>query len=202
MTAEAARLGAANLALAHLGEPPVETLALDDTSEMARKLLPFLDMARDLVLGRHGWRRALAYVTLEDSGEAGDWRFPYVLHLPGDALRVWRVDPAQGGADWEAGTRALEGEERLVVRSSAASLNVAYVRRLGWDGLPERLIEPIAALAASRTAGAGQGDPGKAQALAREYEKALAAAVTADGTEAGGGSLLVEGRLAAARRVG
>ena len=200
MTAAAAQLMIANLALAHLGLPQVETLALDDTTESARKLIPFLAPARDLVLARHGWRRAMTYATLPDSGEAGDWRFAYVHHLDAGALRVFEVDQTCGPVMWQAGSRDQAGEERLVVRANSTPVKVAYVRRLGWDGLPVHIYEPIACLAASRGALAIQDDEQKKQALAREYERLLAAAVAQDGTEGGRGSPVIQGRLAAARR--
>ena len=194
MTPDAAKLSVVNLALAHLGEPLTETLDLDDASQAARTALGFIDTARDTVLSAHGWLRCLTYVTLPSNGEDGDFRFSYWINLPGDCLRIWEVDDTEARRPirWEIGTRALDGEERAIIRSDTAPLDLAYVRRIGWDGLPSHLVNPIAALTASLTASPMQGDAGKAKALADRYKAELAAAVSQDGMQQREGPLLVQ----------
>lgn len=200
MTAAAAQLKIINLALAHLGESQVDTLDLDDTSEAARKLLPFLDTVRDQVLAGHGWRAAMAYDTLPDSGDAAGWKYGYVLHLPGDCLRVWEVDPDQRPVAWERAVRQLGDEERAVILSDKAPLNIAYVRRIGWDGIPVELYAAMAAWTASMGAMPIQGDGEKSARLMKLAGELVAKAAAGQGTQAGGQQVLVESGFASLRR--
>lgn len=208
MTAAAAQLKILNLALAHLGEPSVDTLDLDQTTEAARKLLPFLDVGRDQVLAGHGWRAAMTYATLPDSGEAGNWKYAYVLHLPGDALRVCMVGDCWltssscwplGGA-WERTTREKDGEERAVILSNAPSLNIGYVRRIGWDGIPVELYTAMAAWVAALGAEAVAGNAEKGQRLMKMAGDLVAKAASVLGVQAGGQEALVTGTFSSLRR--
>lgn len=200
MTAAAAQLKIVNLALAHLGEPSVETLDLDDTTEAGRKLLPFLDVARDQVLAKHAWRAAMAYVTLEDSGEDGNWKYGYLLHLPGDCLRVVGIDPEQRPAMWERSTRYKDGEERAVILSDTVDLNIAYVRRIGWDGIPVELYAAMAAWVAAMGSEAVLGNAEKGARLMKLAGELVATAAAGQGVQAGGQDVLVESGFAALRR--
>lgn len=200
MTAAAAQLKIMNLALAHLGEPSVDTLDLDNTSEAARKMMPFLDTARDQVLAGHGWRAAMTYDTLEDSGDTAPWKYSYVLHLPGDCLRVVGIDPDQRPAVWERSVRADGGEERAVILSDTAPLNIAYVRRIGWDGIPVELLTAMAAWTAALGAEAVAGNAEKGQRLMRMAGDLVARAASVLGVQAGGQDVLVESGFAALRR--
>jgi hypothetical protein len=192
------RLEILNLALAAVSEQPTPAETGAAASNAAIKLARFLDLARDEVLGRHGWIAAMEYRELAAAAEAGDWKYPYRFYLPPDCLRVWRVE--NEGAAWEAGQRLLAGEERQIVRSDAAGpLRVAYVRRMGWDGLPPHLVNPIALLAGARGGETINGSAEMAGRLEQRAELAIARAMGLDGTQQGGRDVPLPSRPAAIR---
>lgn len=187
-----------NLALAALNEEPTPAEDGAAATNAAIKLGRFLDLARDEVLQRHGWIAALEYRELAAADEVGDWKYPYRFYLPGDCLRVWRI--GNEGVAWEAGQRLLDGEERQIVRSDAAGpLRVAYVRSIGWSGLPPHLVRPIALLAAARGGETINGSAEKAERLEQRAELAIARAMGLDGTQQGGRDAPLPSRPAAIR---
>lgn len=199
MSAATSKLAAVNLALAHLSEDPTDTLG-DTARGIVRKLLPFIDIARDLELSAHGWQEALEYSTLTaDPTEPTNWKYKYHFILPGDCLRIWQV--ATPCVMWTAGKRIRSGAERHVIRSdSAGPLDVAYVRRLGWDGIGPQLLAAIAAHLASLGAGSIQGDEGRAARLRGLAAEFRVSAAGRDGTQQGGQDVPFPSRLKGLRQ--
>jgi hypothetical protein len=200
MSAATSKLAIVNLALAHLKEESTDTLSADLARNVVRKVLPFVDMARDLVLSLHGWQEALEFTTLSAAAdEAGDFRYPYYYWLDGDCLRIWEM--ATTGVVWQAGKRQKNGAERHIIRAdSEGPLNVIYVRRLGWDGIGPQLADAIALKIAAYAAGPVQGDEARGRTLKNEFTEALRTAAGRDGQQQGGQPVPFPSRLLALRQ--
>lgn len=200
MSAATSKLAIVNLALAHLEQESTDTISADTARNSVIKLLPFIDLSRDLVLSLHGWQEALEYTTLTAaSGEAGDFRYPYYFWLDGDCLRVWEV--ATCGVMWQAGKRQKNGAERHIIRcDSEGPLDVVYVRRLGWDGIGPQLADAIALQLAVRSLGSVAGDTGLGRFLQGQLMDALRTAAGRDGTQQGGQAVPHQSRILALRR--
>lgn len=195
-----------NDALAHLGEEATNSLDPANASAAVRKVLRFMQRARDAVLERHGWTDALEYVTLPRADEPGDWKYLYRFGLPGDALRVWTVFIS--GTDiepkWLQGTRVklangAPSEGRVIRCDSEGPLDVAYVRRIGWSVIPTYLVNPIALQLAALACQPINGSVERAKELQALADVAIASAKGIDGTLQGGEDPLLPSHLAAIR---
>lgn len=186
-----------NQALFELGSEPVSDLSDStlETSLAAVKLLRVVEASRDIVLRRHGWTCALEYVTLAPAVIAGNYRYPTVFLLPGNALRVWEIDGVCIGIPgtdwpqrWQMGTIEDGAAARQIIRAagSPASLDVAYVRRAVWAAIEPHVLDAIAYDLAARGCYAVTGDLGQAKKLLGQAEQKAIAAVSVDGTQEGG----------------
>lgn len=150
-----------NLALGHLGEPPVsaEQLAADPPEPNVEKALVQYDQAADTAQASAPWLCCLKWATLdvEDTVEAEPDTVSAYL-LPDDALHVWTVDLPED-AVWRQAVE-VDGEAvRKVVRTDqTGALTLAYTRRTpiaGWDPL---LADAFGYQLAARLAGPIKGD--------------------------------------------
>lgn len=175
-----------NRALAHLGQDPVENLVVSEMGAAGRKMLVFVEAARDAVLRAHHWTMAMRYVQLERLDTASTWRYPYAFAMPNDALRLTQVDTP--GYAWEQGV-ALDAEnlETVVVWSEhPGPLPVAYIRRLGWDVMGEDLVAAIALRLAALACLSITGDEDRESKLDKRALQAVAAAMGQEGSQQGG----------------
>jgi len=85
----ASRIEIANLALTHLGQPPV--MALDDGSVAANTINTLFDPAVAALLRAHVWNFAKARANLPAMAENPAFGYTTQYQLPGDCLRVVRV---------------------------------------------------------------------------------------------------------------
>ena len=200
MSAATSKLAIVNLALAHLQEESTDTLSADLARNLVRKLLPFVDVARDLVLSLHGWQEALEFRTLSPAGgESGDFRYSFYYWLDADCLRIWEM--ATCGVMWQAGKRQKAGVERHIIRANSnGPLDVVYVRRLGWDGIGPQLGQAIALQIAALAAGPVQGEEARGRALKMELGDMLRMAAGRDGQQQGGQAPPLAGRINRIRR--
>lgn len=193
-----------NQALNHLGQNPVTSLQDADLrgSQAAKKILRFIDQARDVVLADYAPLCALSYDVLEPAVIPGfkNWKYAAAFYLPGDCLRVWSLwdgdfppqfDPARPVDDpnlvWEAATIEDEDEARQVVLCSiSAALNVCYVRRAGWGALVPLLLDAVSYETAARACGAVTSNDKKAGGLFQAAQTAAARAASVDATQQGG----------------
>lgn len=170
----ASRESVVNIALRNLGEELTETLDLTQARAAVRKVVAFLDDARDAVLIAHDWLDARGYETLQPTGEPGNFRWPGLYWLPNGALVVRDVD---GCVAWERGTQLDPGTgaERVVIRAdtATAALNVTFTRRIDWPVTPVYLEQPMGLQLAAMAGVSVNGD----FALADRNEKKAAAAI-------------------------
>lgn len=195
------RLALANLALVWLGEETQDNLIPENLRNNTRKLLPFLDQARDEVLEQHGWRCALRWVELEAVANFdGNWEFANCFNLPGDCLRVWKVDRCDT-ASWTFAT-LTDGDgatRKVVLSNNAGPLKVAYSRRAAVEALPPSLVTAVALWAAAAACWPINGDDGKAAKLLDKAQLQVRKALGIDGMQAGNGDVLVQDELAILR---
>lgn len=183
-----------NRALGFLGEPSVETLDPSELSAAGRKMLPFLDAARDQVLGAHHWTVAMHYASLERAADvAVNWKYPYVYNLPDNAIRL--VEVSACGYAWEQGTAAVgdEGAERAVIWSDhPGPLKVACIRRIAWAVLPESLIMAVSLRLAALACVGINGDEDRESKLDKRAAQAVLAAIGQEGSQQGGQDPLLD----------
>ena len=195
---DAAQVQIVNTALALLGNEPVIDLGDDSLqgSGAAYKLMRSLDTARDVILRRHGWLCALTYTALSaEAAEAGNWKYPWLYRLPGDALRTWEIGGVVfGGTEfecwaprWQTATIDSDLGAVQVIRSrdNVTALNIAYVRRASWGALDIHIADAIAHELAGRCCYSINGDQGKAERLKQAAEAKALMAISVDGTQEG-----------------
>lgn len=191
---DALRVRAVNKALNLMGQELVADLsdASLQQSLAATKILRVLDDARDAVLARHGWARALSYVTLQPATLPGytNFRYPTLYLLPGNALRVWEIDSCAEPhwlPRWQVGTEEAGDGAVLVIRSTQTdALNVAYVRRANWASLDAQIADAVGYEAGARAAYSVTGDQALAEKLAARAENKVLLAISGDATQEGG----------------
>ncbi|MBI1684460.1 hypothetical protein [Caulobacter hibisci] len=180
----ASRESIVNKALRHLGEEPTETLDLTVARTAVRKVLGFLDAARDAVLIAHDWLDARAYLTLQPSAMAGNWRWPSCYLLAPEMLMVRDV---VGCGAWERGTEvdAGTGAELIVVRTmGGGAIRVVATRRIGWSVVPVYLEEAMGLMLAAMACMSVNGDEARASGLDKRAASAIGAAQGKDGIQA------------------
>lgn len=194
------QLSTLNNALAELGEAPSDTLDLNVAKENPRKMLRFMDKARDQVLARHPFNAALTYVTLTRATGDGHWKYAYRFALPADCLRVFEVD---GCVKWEAGTWKNPSnpavETAVIWADAEGPIDVGYARRLGWSAIPVHLTTAVEKWLAGLACWAINGDRQKADDLKKEAVLAVADAARFDGTQLGGQDPILPSEFASLR---
>lgn len=176
--------GVASLALSHLDEPGIASLAEDSAG--ARAARKWFGAARDAVLRRHSWNFATAWDApaadiAENLGPLKK-RFP----LKPDCVRVRFVQDL-GNDEWaiEGGLATVGGvevEASILVTNDATPL-VCYTRRVEivrlWDPL---FVKAFALeLAADMAGELGKGD--RAPSLRKSWEEETDAAARSDAQE-------------------
>lgn len=158
-----------NLALGHLGEAPIASLAEDTAAGRACAL--YYEQTRDAVLRSHRWNFAAARVAIDAEDEAPAFGWAKAYALPEDCLRVLEVNGSEAG-DWISDEFAVEGR---MILTDATTLNLVYVAKVEDVTLFDPLfVEALAiklAIALSETI---RGTTGKAADLATMYEQKTA----------------------------
>lgn len=197
---DVAQMTCLNAALLQLGNEPVSDILDEQIEESGAlfKLLRAMDLARDVVLGRHGWLCVLQYTVLTpEAAPPGNWKFPWQYLLPGDCIRPWEIGGIvfQGtehecwGPRWQSATIDNDIGSRLLIRSrdKIDSLRIGYVRRpSSWMALAPHLLDAIGWELAGRTCYAINGDAAKAKDLKKEAEGKVLMAISVDGVQTGG----------------
>lgn len=181
---DAIKLEVVNAAMAHLGEPPFESLEPAGPDARLQKVLGQLDGrlgAFLTALARHPWLCMLTYATLAPAARAGSWQWDKVFDLPDSFVKLWRLD-ALADEPFEVGTELVEGAIRKVLRANLASVNVAFTEAKAYEAITPDLAHYMGLELAARTAGPLQGDR---QLAARLREEAKTALAEAAGGEAG-----------------
>lgn len=181
----ASRESIVNGALRHLGEEPTETLDLALCRPAVRKVLGFLDEARDAVLIAQDWLDARRYVTLQPSGQVDGWKYADLFWLDPKALMVRDV---VGCAAWERGTlEDGDGVEKRVIRANVggAQIQAVLTWRIGWAPLPVYLDLPIQLQLAAMACQPINGDAARADALQKRATDAVYLALGKDGVQCG-----------------
>lgn len=88
----ATKLEIINYALAYLGNPPVNTLDLNNT--VVQAMSSIYDQQLPDVLASHPWRFALKWAELiQDTSTPEDPRWNYAYQLPGDYIQAYQSYP-------------------------------------------------------------------------------------------------------------
>lgn len=192
-----------NLALGHLGEPPVsaEQLAADPPEPNVQKALVQYDQAADTAQASAPWLCCLKWETLDvEDTVAPEPDTVSAYLLPDGALHVWAVDLPEDAVWRQAVDVGEDDSVRKVVRTDqTGSLTLAYTRRIpiaGWDPL---LADAFGYQLAARLAGPIKGDETLGD---RRQAQAEVAYAKARGGEAGrskthllhGGGPVAQGR--------
>lgn len=198
----ATKLQIINLALGHLGEPPVTAIDGDPHPPSVAKALLHWDQALEVALSQAGWLCALESRTLDPvANEAGDWRYGALYLLPAATLRVWNVVTGPE-LKWQSGTDVDDsGAMRRTIRTNGSgALYVDLVMRRPVEAMTPLLADALSWELASRLAVPIQSSEDKAQWAARRAETAYARAASAEATEIGGEDPMFEpGALTMAR---
>jgi len=119
----ASRIEIANLALTHLGQPPV--MALDDGSVAANTLNGLFEPAVAALLRSHVWNFAKARAVLPAMAQSPAFGYTTQYQLPSDCLRVVRV----GQYPQPLGTTAYYSiEQGRILINHTGALPVQYVQ--------------------------------------------------------------------------
>lgn len=179
-------LAAVNQALAHLGEPSIDSLLPASLNPAARKVMPFQAQALDALLERHGWLCALEYATLHPAPSGGNFKYAYRFNLAGNFLRLWG-EPSWAGA-WEVGS-ATDGDGatvRVLRAQTPGPLNVSYVRRITVAALTPTLFDAYALDLAARSCRQITGSVEVARVLRQQADQAVMVAMGIEGMQEGG----------------
>jgi hypothetical protein len=158
-----------NLALAHLGEAPITSLAEDSLAGRACQL--HYGQTRDAVLRAHRWNFATTRVALEQVLPAPAFRYSYRYQLPGNCLRVLEVNDTEIG-DWLDERFVIEGRQIL---TNEATVNLIYIQRIEnvtkFDALFVEALAVKLAIVLSETI---RGTTSKTAELEQNYERITA----------------------------
>lgn len=161
-----------NRALDLLGADPI--LSLDDPSKSGRLCARNFAAARDAVLRAYPWNGAIRRARLPALVESPAWGFAAQYQLPGDCLRVLRLND-DGETPWR-----IEG--RRILTDAGAPLDVLYVARI--EAIEDPLLaEAIAARLATDIGYALTGNASGQQAAWQLYTAKLAEARAIDAQE-------------------
>jgi len=172
-----------NGALRWLGEELTETLDVSVAREAVRKVLAFMDKARDRVLVAQDWLDARDYLTLQPSAVPGNWRWPVCYLLPADALMVREV---AGCGAWERGVVrdfATGAEQRVIRALGSAEARVVVTRRIDWAAMPTYLDDALELTLAAMACLSVNGDEGKMARLEKSAREAIGDALGKDGVQ-------------------
>ena len=158
----------ANLALAHLGESPVQSL--DESSAASRACLLHYAQCRDEVLRAHRWNFAQdrAQLTQLSTAPAFGWSFQYAL--PALCLRVVEFNDTEIG-DVISETFIIEGRRLL---TNSATAKIVFIQRITDVSLFDPLFtDALAVKLAIKLSEVIRGASGKVQELVSAYQNML-----------------------------
>lgn len=143
MAAPQSAIDICNMALAHIGEPPIDTIDPPVTQREAIVALQY-DDARQNVLRKNVWNFAKARASISRSGTpAFDYEDEYAL--PADFVRLLSVGGEDGGRETEQVLEYdIEGRNVLVNAGGAATIYLRYIKDeelvTTWDPLFRKLV--------------------------------------------------------------
>ena len=136
-----------NIALARLGESPIQTI--DEGTAVANAAKTIYDSARRAALRDYNWSFALKESKLSRMEQCGSSFYAYAFALPGDCVRIIR---AAGSADYETAG--------AFVYSNSPELTVQYTADIDDAGLfDSKFIEALSYKLASELAMPVKGSP-------------------------------------------
>lgn len=184
MASDDVKLTVYNMALAYLGEKPLNSLT-DDT-KASTLLNTIFDLIRDDVLREHPWNFAITRVALTLSVTTPAWGYARQFGLPSDCLKVL-------GTDYSDIDYRIEGAYLLTDESS---INLKYVSQVtdltAWDvkALTMLAMRLAAEIAFNLTASSS-----REEAMLKMYLMRLSTAKSIDGQEDAGSELEVNAWL-------
>lgn len=170
----------ANLALSHLGEPPITDL--DSATKPAPTLKANYPLARDTVLRLHAWNCAIYRAALSQTGTAPGSEFGYQYTLPAGATEA---EPYCLRALYVVGESIRwRVENRTIVADDSGPLYLVYVGRPPDPELFDSLLATTIGLQlAMQAAYAISGSRSAQETMAKLLKERLAQARGVDGTE-------------------
>jgi hypothetical protein len=179
-----------NMALSHIGEPPIESIA--EVSEQARRCAQFYEHDRRLVLRRYPWpwaTRRVALTKLEDSPQ--DYRFAY--RYPSDCVCLRKLYALMDNGKLAPLSdflqyRIVSDDDGQVLYCNAPSVVAEYTADISDNDLmDEQFCEVLSWKLAASIASKLVGDARAAQMATMEYERlyndAVANATNEENTE-------------------
>lgn len=161
-----------NLALNHLGQPPV--ISLSDDNKGARVMSLLFDPSRDAVLRLHPWNFATRRATLAQLVAAPAFGFTKAYALPADYLRLLRLND---GRD----TYQLEADGLL---TDAGTAELRYIARITDTAKFEPLfVQALAAFLAAEAALPITNSQNLEQGAQARFREKLQEARSVDGME-------------------
>jgi len=153
-----------NLALQHVGQPPV--MRIDDKDNDTARVLDLVFEPALREMGRdHEWNCLKTRTTLAQSSPAPDFGFSYRYRQPTDCIRVLRVN----GRDVDEPTDLYEIEGRDIL-TDADTMKLQYIRYTEDTTLFDSLfVEALAILIASKVAVTIRQDERLAASLTKQY---------------------------------
>ena len=122
-----------NVALAHLGEAPIASLA--DSTVAGRACALHYDPTRTEVIRSHRWNFATQRAALVESLPAPAFGWAHAFDLPANCLRALEINDNEIG-DVISETWAIEGRHLL---TNADSVNLVYIKDIGDVALTDPL---------------------------------------------------------------
>lgn len=200
-----AKTDVVNAAMAHMGEPPFETIAPAIPSAALVKVLGQLEgrAGTELhALSRHPWLCALSYASLSPSLTIpANWKWAYAFALPATFVKMWAVNPYAADPEPYSVESYVDGEGAVswCVRANVAALDVAFTEQKPFEAYSPDLCNYIGFKLAARTAGPLKGDYDGARRLEADAERALGEAVTGEAGQHHDDQALAPGGFAALR---
>lgn len=137
----ASKIGICNMALDHIGQPPISSI--DPGSTPTEILVArHYDAVRQSVLRKYVWNFAKKRATITRSGDA-EFDFTDKYTLPNDFVRLLSVEGSSGEIS-QSNDYDINGREIYINASTADSINIRYVSDVEdvttWDALFRQLV--------------------------------------------------------------
>lgn len=158
-----------NLALAHLGEAPIASLAASDAVSLA--CAAQYEVTRDACLRAHRWNFASARAALEVVDDVPAFGWGHQFDLPESCLRVLEFNGSEEG-DMITSPFVIEGSRLL---TDDAEAKVVYIQRIEDTDLFDPLfVEALAVRLASKLSEMIRGTTKKTSELEAAYATIVA----------------------------
>lgn len=159
----------ANLALAHLGEAPIQSL--DENNAASRACALHYPQTRDELLRAHRWNFAVTRVALSELDDEPPFGWLHQFELPADCLRVLEFNDSEIG-DVISEEFVIEGR---AVLTDAETVNLIYLRRAEDVGQYDSLfVDALSLRLAIKLSETIRGTTSKTEQLLKAYESLIA----------------------------